>query len=430
MISLFTLIIGFSTVCLNFYVTAIGLKRKKSWGQTIAIFLSITILYITFTVRYPDFPLKKQLYLIFLLPIFLMFEGHAFHKLYIFFTVVLRCGLISSAVGFILQWILPYGTDFYIQVYILAILVAYGIYVVIARRYARVFYEKLFTYTNQKEWALYTLGLLLTYNAFRFLYFGKGILPQKIIEDPLSYSLVFFASISSFSILCYAIIKTHENTTAEYNLQLTKNIIATDQEHYKKLHEQRQLVSILQHDYKYQINAVHALLQGGERAEAEALLAQFQQQFEEQTLPSFCENAVVNAQIGEFYVRCKNRGISFETSLSLPYHTSIDNFELCILLGNLLENAWDACTQPGFTGDKWISITVKFTSAQLAVRVQNSFDGIVERCGETITSRKNGEGLGIKSISAIAERYGGDYLPEWDEKVYTAYVLLNLRGET
>lgn len=423
----FTLIVGLATVGLNFYVTVTCLKRKHSLWLTTGTFFLVTIVYTLLTMALPEMPLRKQLYLVYLVPIILMFEGAVFQKLYMFFTVVLRCGMISSAIGFTLQWILPHGTDQYIQVYIVAVLVAYGIYVWITRRFTRSFYQKLFAYTGRKEWALYTVGLLLTYNAFRFLYFGKGVLPQRVIEDPLSYILVFFASLSSYISLCYAIIKTHQKAAAEYDLQFTKSLLASGQEHYKKLHEQRELVSILQHDYKHQLNTVYGLLHAGEKAEAENLLAQFRQQFDDQTLPVFCENAVVNAQIAEFYLRCKNRGISFETEIHLPSSTGLDNYELCILIGNLLENAWDACTAPEISGKKWITVNVKFTAVQIAVRVQNSFDGVVHCHSDGLISRKNGAGLGIKSINAVAARYGGNYLPDWNGNVFTAYVLLHIK---
>lgn len=427
MTSLFTGIIGFTTISLNFYVTATALKRKKSLWLTIGIFLSIAVIYNILQLLFPQSPFKKQLYLFFLLPIFLMFEGRLFHKLYMFFTVVFRCTLIVSAVGFTLQWILPYGTDLYIQVYIIAVLAVYGIYALIVTRFARNFYRKLFALTSQREWGFYTLGLVLTYNAFRFLYFGKGILPQKYIEHPFSYVLVFLASIGSFSILCYAIIKTHEKTSAEYNLKLTKSILSTGQEYYKKLHEQQELVQILRHDYKYQLNAVQGLLQVGERIEAENLLEQFQQKFEEQSLPSFCENAVINAQIAEFYQRCKDHNIDFNANIILPADTGIDNYELCILLGNLLENAWDACIRSDLTSEKWITVNVKLTTTQMAVQVQNSFDGVVVRHDDAIASRKSDGGMGIKSIQAITTKYGGEYMPDWNKNVFTAYVLLNLR---
>jgi hypothetical protein len=40
-----------------------------------------------------------------------------------------------------------------------------------------------------------------------------------------------------------------------------------------------------------------------------------------------------------------------------------------------------------------------------------------------LTFNKDG-GLGIKIIVSVARKYGGEYVPIWDEKKISAYVIL------
>jgi sensor histidine kinase regulating citrate/malate metabolism len=63
---------------------------------------------------------------------------------------------------------------------------------------------------------------------------------------------------------------------------------------------------------------------------------------------------------------------------------------------------------------------------QLKALKKNSFvEPITENGNFPVSSKKNG-GLGLRSVQAVATRYGGDLMTEWEEKTFTAYVLLKL----
>lgn len=350
-----------------------------------------------------------------------VFAGHIFQKIFICITMlVITFSFVGTVMVFGLNFY-SYGSDSYMQMVWILFAILMLMYFYASMKWGKVITDKIFSSTSTRIWGFYLILPTVSYFVLRQLIFTR-----KIETDPILSMTIIGFILANLTILVSTIINTGKISTQKYELEFTKNIISTGQDHYKKLHEQRELVNILQHDYKHQLNAIQGLLESGEKGEAESLLTQFRQQFEEEQLPLFCENAVVNAQITEFYIRCKNYNISFKENIHLPSDTGINNYELCILLGNLLENAWDACTHPDFTGEKWITLNIKLTSTQIAVRVQNSFDGIVEQQGEALASRKNNEGLGIKSVRAVAARYRGEYMPDWDKNIFTAYVLLNL----
>ena len=106
--------------------------------------------------------------------------------------------------------------------------------------------------------------------------------------------------------------------------------------------------------------------------------------------------------------------------------TIIPEHEVCVLLGNLLENALEACTADSSkkpvvqvhirqTGHSMLTLTVDNTCS-----VPPSLD-----CDALPSSKHPGSGIGTGSARAIAERYHGDARFEWKNGVFYASVMLN-----
>jgi hypothetical protein len=70
-------------------------------------------------------------------------------------------------------------------------------------------------------------------------------------------------------------------------------------------------------------------------------------------------------------------------------------------------------------------LIVRPRGSQLAVMVKNSFNAAIHEKAGPANTKKNG-GLGLQSVQAVADRYGGELFTEQDEKTFTAYVLINL----
>jgi len=110
----------------------------------------------------------------------------------------------------------------------------------------------------------------------------------------------------------------------------------------------------------------------------------------------------------------------------LPEDVFIEDADLCNLISNLLENALEACMY--VSGEKKISFVIKWIKDHLVIIVENSFDGHVRtRDGKYLSRKKtNREGIGLMSIKAIAEKYGGDaeFEPDNERKTFHSEVVI------
>ena len=102
----------------------------------------------------------------------------------------------------------------------------------------------------------------------------------------------------------------------------------------------------LNHDIKHHLRAIDRM--ASEHGQTE--ICDFLFQVEEQIAASlayshvaFCKNPVVNALIEYFYGIAQTQGTELQVRIDLPDPMPLTDVELCTVLGNLLDNAVEAC---------------------------------------------------------------------------------------
>ena len=98
-----------------------------------------------------------------------------------------------------------------------------------------------------------------------------------------------------------------------------------------------------------------------------------------------------------------------------------------MLLGNLLENAVEACRQEAVER-RLITLRVKRRgSSSLLILVDNTcVTPVMFANGMPLSSKKEGGGIGTASVSEIAARYGGIVQFEQNSEVFYASVILHV----
>ena len=162
--------------------------------------------------------------------------------------------------------------------------------------------------------------------------------------------------------------------------------------------------------------------------ELEKYLNSYQQSLPDDTLISFCENKTVNAVMLYFAQVAKNEDIDYDVKAVIPENISVDETDLSVLFGNLIENATDACREE--SGDnRRIVIRAMTDEYTLCLGIDNTFTGTLKKDlgGVLFSSKHKGFGVGVESVKSIAEKYGGTYCAEVKDEMFMSSVLLNLR---
>jgi len=109
----------------------------------------------------------------------------------------------------------------------------------------------------------------------------------------------------------------------------------------------------------------------------------------------------------------------------VPKTLSVSEIDLCVILGNLLDNATEGCAKLPDARERFIRVYIDVLKDQLYISVSNSA-GAVKRSGGTYLSTKSqeGHGFGLLRVDRIAAKYGGFVNRQSEEGVFATEVML------
>ena len=114
-------------------------------------------------------------------------------------------------------------------------------------------------------------------------------------------------------------------------------------------------------------------------------------------------DCIFNYIIGEVI----ENGGSVTTDIKVPEEMPVDNFDLNVILSNLLLNACEAVRK---CDKKEIYVAMRYDRGVLKISIQNTYNGVLKQKGDELLStkqEKEGHGIGIQSVRETVEKYGG-----------------------
>lgn len=134
-------------------------------------------------------------------------------------------------------------------------------------------------------------------------------------------------------------------------------------------------------------------------------------------------NIMVDAMLNSKLSLAKSRGIAVNAKAVVPKSIGVSEVDLCVLVGNLLDNAMEACA--GLPADKrFIRVYMDMKKDNLYMCVTNSSGGVKKENGRYISSKGGNHGFGLIRADRIVKKYGG-YIKRGDEEgAFTSEVLL------
>ena len=135
----------------------------------------------------------------------------------------------------------------------------------------------------------------------------------------------------------------------------------------------------------------------------------------------YTSNIIIDVLLSGAEKRAKLNGIDFSIEAVIPSELNIRMADLCVLVANALDNAYEACLK--MKGEqRWIKVRLSYKDSHLFFFVENSYEAkVIRKYGQITTSKKNIElhGIGIKNMDSIAEKYGGHISYSYDGNVFT-----------
>ncbi|MCD7866857.1 MAG: ATP-binding protein [Clostridiales bacterium] len=184
------------------------------------------------------------------------------------------------------------------------------------------------------------------------------------------------------------------------------------------------------HDMKHQIAALAQTKNSSSREKD--FVSNVQEMIEIYDSDIHTGNDALDTILMEKGLYCRLHGIEWTCVADGGLLSFMDQVDLYTIMGNVLDNATEAVEK--CAPEVWRFINVRIWKRDLfaVVQIENSYTGTIEfENGLPKTSKENKEfhGFGMRSIKAMAEKYGGTIHMNGEKGVFTLTILLPLSEE-
>lgn len=239
--------------------------------------------------------------------------------------------------------------------------------------------------------------------------------PVQLLSSALSGTVIIF--------MCLSIAKDHKQIQAHRNLEQQ---MLNQKLHYSELQTRVEDARKTRHDLKHHMAAILHFVEQNDRESAGAYCMEWLDRVDRRENIPYTGNAAVDGILYHYMQRAAMHQIELQ-SMGIIRNPGIADLDLCVLLGNALDNAVAGClTVPE---NRSIQIVSQIEDRLLSVMVRNTFDGKVKKNDEGLLSRKREatHGIGIQSMKEICHAYGGSMEVQFDDSTFTVMFVLPLQ---
>lgn len=181
------------------------------------------------------------------------------------------------------------------------------------------------------------------------------------------------------------------------------------------------------HDYRNHIGTMKVLARSGNMEELLRYLDMLESDLDTVDMPVKTGNPMADAILGSKLALAAEKHIPVKTSVRIPVKLGFPELDLCIILGNLLDNAIEAnMSLP--EEERMIRVYMDIKETRLYLSVTNLCAGkkLVRKDGRFATKKGEGHGFGLVRIDTIIERHGGYLSRNSEDGAFTTEILLPL----
>jgi sensor histidine kinase regulating citrate/malate metabolism len=194
------------------------------------------------------------------------------------------------------------------------------------------------------------------------------------------------------------------------------------------------------HDYHNHLQAIKAYILTGQIDELLGFCYKLEEDLRLVDTVVKTGNVMLDAILNSKLSLANQRKIEVNVTAAMPEKLMITDIDLCVLIGNLLDNAMEACSQPSKMADtqesgEWeferpfIRVYIGMKGYHLYICVTNSVYGEVKKSGSRFISTKNSptHGFGLMRIDKVCEKYGGYCKRNSEPGVFSTEILLPVK---
>ena len=178
------------------------------------------------------------------------------------------------------------------------------------------------------------------------------------------------------------------------------------------------------HDYHNHIQSIKAMIAMNKPGELADYLDNLEKDLDSIDIAIRTGNVGLDAILSSKVSIARKNNIEVNCTAKVPQTLKITDVHLCAIVGNLMDNAIEACEK---ISDKprFIRIYIGLFKSQLYISISNSTnEKHRKRISELVTSKLGEHGFGLRRIDKIAEQYDGFVNRKNEPGIFATEVML------
>ncbi len=201
--------------------------------------------------------------------------------------------------------------------------------------------------------------------------------------------------------------------------------------HYAEVENMYRQIRGWRHDYRNHIQVMKAYAAQGNWTAVQTYLDELETDLATVDTVMKTGNPMADAILNSKISLARSKGISVQADASIPVALALSELDLCVILGNLFDNAIEASLALP-EEKRLIRVYMNMKGNQLYISFTNfTASGKQKKQGNRFrTTKGEGHGFGLVRIDAIVERLGGYLSRNSEDGAFTTEILLPQEGNT
>lgn len=237
---------------------------------------------------------------------------------------------------------------------------------------------------------------------------------DTILNDDIWFLFISLAAMLTVGSILFTYKKLISQSKIENDAILLSTKIAAQKSYIEEIKQRYDATNRFRHDFKNHISILSGLINERDFAKANDYLSRFNDCYEDMTFQIATGNTTLDILLSEKLHIAKQNGILLKIDIDICDRVRMDDFDLCTVFANVLDNAIKGCK---YANDKYIDIVAKKNKDFFVIDIINSFN---------IQKYQRGSGIGLETIKFITEKYKGYLDVSTEDQVFRVSIMWSI----
>lgn len=282
-----------------------------------------------------------------------------------------------------------------------------------------IFFNKMKFIKYIKSKFLYILGIILILNLILNVIIQKKLIRSlDIINSDIIYIVFSFSAIQILLIIMVNLIfnQTEKRIMLEMSLE--------DKLSNKEVMDMYTKMMGWKHDFKNHISTIKGLLELGTEKEVISYIDEMNERINDIDNKIYTDNVLINSILVNKLKVTKKYDIKIDLNIRINKKINISNIDICVILGNLLDNSIEACIIT--EGYKYIDLNIISENNRFIIKISNTTNGKLKYIDGKFLSTKNKgiHGIGLSQVDEVVKKYNGYINRKHENNIFTTYLMI------